>query len=267
MRYLTTIIVFAASIAGPASAQSDGLPKLDLPPMIKPSESEAGRVLCAPERMTRMVTRNVSPGLAAAAPAAQPRTLYRQGSLMLRTEESPDPARGQMVVVVSEPDIWMFNTATNMGQHQVDPGPEFFVHAPILPISAELPPPLRTLEFGCELDFLKRHGADAPAQTIPWGGGKATVHQVRAGEHVVSMLLSQGRRAPLLVAYANAGKPVLMVRYDEYRNDLPDRPDLFSRPSLVEFAPAQPAPRPPAAPPATQQPTGQTPAAQQPTNL
>lgn len=253
MRSLTGIAVtLMVSLAGAAFAQP-AAPQLDVPPPIKPSTTTAGQPVCAPERLTRMLVRNVSPGLAAAAQAAQPRVIYRQGATFLRTEESPDPARGQPVAVIAEPDIWVFNTATRKGQHQVDPGPDFFVHAPVLPLTPELPPALRALEYGCELEFLKRHGADVAQQSIPWGEARATVHQVQLGEHLVSMLMSQNRRTPLLIAYAKAGKPVSMVRYDEFRDDLPERPALFSRPDRYEFtegpAPGAKPPAPPAGAP------------------
>jgi hypothetical protein len=249
------IIAFAVSLAGAAAAQPVPLPQLDVPPPIKPSEGASGEPLCAPEKLTRMVVRNVSPGLAAAAPAAQPRVIYRQGLLHLRTEESPDPARGQPIVVVAEPDIWVFNNATRKGQHQVDPGPEFFVHAPVLPIAPDLPPALRSLQYGCELEFLRRQGAEAARQTIPWGEARATVHQVQVGEHVVSVLLTERRQTPLMVAYAKAGKPVFMMRYDEFRADLTDRPALFARPERVEFTEA---PRAGAGPPSGQPPAPAT---------
>lgn len=251
MRSLTAGIVASTALVGAALAQPVPPPKLDLPEPIKPSTSASGQPLCAPERLTRMVVRNVSPGLAAAAPAAQPRTLYRQGAMNLRTEESPDPARGQPVVVIAEPDVWIFNTATRKGEHRLDPGPEFFVHAPILPIADDMPEAARSLEYGCELDFLRRHGAEAARQTIAWGEARATLHQVELGLHVVSVLLTERRKTPLMVAYAKAGKPVFMVRYDEFRDDLTDRPALFARPDRVAFTEA---------PPAAGSPPGQTPA-------
>lgn len=259
MRSLMIGIAFAASLGGMALAQPVAPPELDVPPPVKPSTGASGEPLCGPEKLIRMVVRNVSPGLAAAAPTAQPRVMYRQSALNLRTEESPDPTRGQPIVIISEPDIWIFNTANRKGQHQIDPGPELFVHAPILPAAQDLPPALRSLEYGCELEFLKRQGAQAARQTIPWGEGKATVHQVQLGEHVVSMLLTERRETPLLVAYAKGGKGVFMVRYDEFRNDLADRPALFARPGGVEFTEGPPAgmvPRPgQATPPAQPKPT------------
>jgi hypothetical protein len=241
MRSLTGIAAtLTISLAGAAFAQPAAPPQLDVPPPIKPSTTTGGQPVCAPDRLTRMLVRNVSPGLAAASPAAQPRVMYRKGATFLRTEESPDPTRGQPVVVIAEPDIWVFNTATRKGQHQVDPGPDFFVHAPILPLAADLPPALRALEYGCELEFLKRHGADVAQQSIPWGEARATVHQVEFDEHRISMLLNQNRRTPLLVAYAKAGKAVFMIRYDEFRDDVTERPGTFSRPDRYEFTEGPP---------------------------
>lgn len=245
------VIAFAALLAVPAWAQPVPPPQLDLPQMAPPSSTPSGEALCAPEKLTRMVVRNISPGLPAAAPAAQPRTLYRQGALYMRSEESPDPARGQPVVIVAEPNIWMVNLSTRTGQHQVDPGPEFVVRAPVLPMTAETPPQFRSLEYGCELEFLRRNGADSPIQVVPWGEAKATVHQVTAGEHQLSVLLTERRQSPLLVAYSRAGKGLFMMRYDEFRNDLTDRPALFAPPREMKIteaaplkAPASPPPRP-----------------------
>lgn len=251
MRSSTTgIIALAVSLAGSAVAQPAPLPELDLPAPVKPSADASGQPVCAPEKLTRIVIRNVSPGLAAAAPAAQPRTLYRQGAIYLRSEESPDPARGQPVVIISEPDIWTVNMATRTGQHQVDPGPELIVRAPILPLTADVPADFRTLEYGCELDFMRRANATAPLQTIPWGQGRATVHQVVSGEHVVSILLAERAQEPLMVAYAKAGRPLFAVRYDDFRTNLSDRPALFARPERLTITegPEQASPPPTAAP-------------------
>jgi len=259
MRGLTASLTGGLLLACAAQAQ----PALDVPPIIPlpkagpaappPLEPRLGPPPCAPEKLVRMVVRNVSPGLAAASPVAQPRTLYRQGTTYLRSEESPDPARGQPVVIISEPDIWTVNMATRTGRHQVDPGPELVVRAPILPLTPDLPADFRTLEYGCELDFMRRANATEPKQTIPWGDGRATVHQVVAGEHVVSILLSDRAQEPLMVGYAKAGRPLFAVRYDDFRGNVPDRPGLFAPPQRVTITegtaqagtPSTAAPRPP----------------------
>ncbi|MDZ4370292.1 MAG: hypothetical protein U1C74_02575 [Phenylobacterium sp.] len=201
---------------------------------------------CAPEKLFRTTVRNISPGLAAAARAAQPRQMWRQGRLYFRSEEQPDPVRGdQAVVIVSEPDIWMVNLATREARHSVDPGPEFVVRAPILPPAPELPAIFRGLEFGCELEFVARYAPKAE-RTVPWGAAQATLHTVTSGEHVIAVLMDMRRERPLLLSYQRAGRPVMVLRYDDYRQGLPDRPDLFAPAKNHKIVPAGegPPPRP-----------------------
>jgi hypothetical protein len=198
--------------------------------------------------MARMVVRNVSPNLAAAAPQAQPRTLYRFGSMQLRSEESPDPTRGQHnIIIISEPDIWAMNMVTKTGRHQLDPGPELHVRAPVVPLTAEMPRLFLGLEFGCETEFVARH-APQPARMMAWGADRANMHVVAEGEHSLSILIHERRQAPLLVIYARAGKPVYAIRYDEWRADLPERANLFQPPGGVRFTEGPAGPTPPRLP-------------------
>lgn len=226
--------------AGAASAQPAGdPPSLAVPPVAQPSGT------CAPEKLLRTTVRNISPGLQAAASGAQPRTIWRQGAFFLRNEEGVDPLRGdQNLIIVAEPDIWMINLATRTGQHSVDPGPELVVRAPIPPVGA--PPELLKLEFGCEREFLAEF-APTPERELPWGARQAALHRVTVGEHGVAILMDSQRDAPLMVSYLRQGRPVVVFRYDEYRRDLPDRPDLF-RPDksirIVEAPRAGPNPEP-----------------------
>lgn len=202
---------------------------------------------CAPAKMARMVVRNISPNLQAAAPQAQPRTIYRLGSTHLRSEESPDPSRGtHNIVVVAEPDIWAFNMVSRQGQHQVDPGPDLTVHAPLTPVTPDVPALFKTLEYGCEPEFVARN-APQPARVMAWGSDKANMHVVTIGDQSLSILMHERRQAPLLVIYAKQGRPVFAVRYDEWRVDLPPRDNLFQAPPGVKFtegAAAAPLPGP-----------------------
>lgn len=248
---LAAIIGFGMAGAGAAQTPpgESAPPELDLPKPAPPSTTSAGRPICAPAKLTRMTVRNISPGLAAASPAAQPRTLHRRDSIYLRSEESPDPQRGQQVVIVAEPDIWQVNLATRAGVHQVDPGPDLVVHAPILPVVPDMPPQLLTLEYGCELQFLQAAGAAEPRQVVPWGADKAGLHVVEFGAHAVTILMNVRREAPLMLAYLREGKAVFAIRYDAYRADLPDNPALFQPPKnmrITEGPPAKPQPASPA---------------------
>ena len=207
----------------------------------QPAPSTApARPLCAPAKLTRMVVRNVSPELLAASAAAQPRTLWRQGAAYLRSEGSPDPARGvQAVVIIAEPDVWLINPASRTGEHRVDPGPDLNVRAPIQPRSPDLPAVLLTLEYGCEAEFVAAH-APRPLQVVAWGADNASLHVATAGEHEVSILMHAKHKTPLMLLYAKAKKPVFAIRYDEYRADLPERPALFTPPDNYKITEAPP---------------------------
>ena len=200
---------------------------------------------CAPERLVRMTIRNISPGLAAADPRAQPRVIWRQGAKLLRSEESPDLATGgaAMVVIISEPDIWTFNLANRRGGHALDPGPVLEVQAPILPVIPDLPPDFRTLEFGCEAAFVAAH-APQPVRNVPWGKTVLAAHMATVGDHSIAFLMDSRRSAPVLISYARAGAPVFAIRYDAWRADLPEQPDLFLPPKNVQITEAVGPPKP-----------------------
>lgn len=206
---------------------------------------------CAPLQMFKATIRNISPGIAAADRAAQPRQLWRQGDRFLRSEESPDPVRGDLtVVIIAEPNIWAYNQATRQGRHTVDPGPSLVVKAPILPALPGMPDPMRNLEFGCEAVFVATY-APQQQRLVPWGASQAALHAVTMGEHTVAVLMDTKRNAPLMLSYLRRGQPGLVIRYDEYRHGLPDRPALFQPPKNIKITEAgtEAAPSPLGAPP------------------
>ncbi|PZQ55961.1 MAG: hypothetical protein DI570_21525 [Phenylobacterium zucineum] len=262
---MSRVLPVAAAVsilwAGAAAAQQLALPPIQPLPPVQPlppggaaAPGAPSTGLCMLDTLFRGTIRNISPGLAAADRAAQPRSLWRFGSTFLRSEEQPDPVRGnQMLTIVAEPDIWAINLTTGVGQHSVDPGPDFTVHAPILPPAPDLPPPLRTLEYGCEPEFVKQY-APQPQQLVKWGPIQATLHAAVFGDHAVIVLMDQRRVEPIMVSYMRQGRPVYVVRYDEWRRGLPNRPEMFVPPknARITEAPAVPpggAPGEPAEPP------------------
>lgn len=185
---------------------------------------------CAPEQLFRAVVRNVSPGLAAADRRAQPRTIYRKGAAYFRTDELPDPVRGDQVsVIVAEPDIWNVDFATRQAQHQTDPGPSFDVHAPIVPPGPDTPPAFMALEFGCEAAFVAAY-APRPQRTVAWGPTVASLHVATLGDRSLAILMDDRRQQPLMISYLKGAAPVFVVRYDDYRQGLADRQGLFEPP-------------------------------------
>jgi hypothetical protein len=231
-------------VAGQTLAQKP--PELDVPAVVPPGappapdpfnprEGAPAAANCAPTGLFSATVRNISPGLAASDPRAQPRQLWRQGSQYLRSVEQPLPNGAQSVVVIAEPHVWAYNEATRSGRHTIDPGPVLEVRAPILPPALGLPPELLRLEFGCEPDFVAAHAA-TPQQVINWGGEKAGVRVYTSGEHSVAILMDSRRSQPLMLSYLRQGRPMFVLRYDAYRRGLPERPELFQPPKSVKFA-------------------------------
>lgn len=229
------LVWLGLGLAGPSAAQA---PAAALPPPAQSSLPGAASPdvipldpnRCAPAGLFRAVVRNVTPGLMAADRAAGPRTLYRLGDRFMRSEEDPDTQSGdQNIVVVAEPDLWVLNTPTRRARHGRDPGPDLVVKAPILPQSFGLPEAFKGLEFGCEPDWVARNAAQALRQ-VSWGGIAATFHQVTSGDHTVVVLMDQRRKEPLVISYLRQGKPLLVLRYDDYRAGMPERPQLFEAP-------------------------------------
>lgn len=237
MRDFRNVAIFgglaaAFALAGLAQAQTPGAPPpppaslLATPAVGQPAESMG----CVPMGLFRAVVRNVTPGLQAADRQAQPRTYYRQGAKLMRSEEQPDPSSGaQNIVIVAEPDIWVLNVVARQAQHGVDPGPDLDVHAPILPPSLDTPESFRTLEFGCETVFVATY-APRQQRMVQWGGTVAALHAVTVGDQSLAILMDQRRNQPLMISYIRRGQPVLVLRYDDYRLGQPERPQLFAAP-------------------------------------
>ena len=200
------ILILAMAVAAPALAQP-----------------------CAPGTLTRIVYRNVSPGLAAEAPQAQPRTLWRQGALFLRSELQPTPgAPSEPLVIVAEPEIWMIDPVKRSGQRSLDPGPMMFVSAPILAMP-EVPAAFRALEFGCEAAFIAAH-APQPAGNLNWGSRPAARHVLADGGHTLTVIMDRRSKRPLMLTYDRDGATVIALRYDDYDDKQPPQKGLFAPP-------------------------------------
>lgn len=219
-------------------------PGADAPAPSPGAGPEGQGAFCDADRTVRLVVRNVSPGLAAIDPRAQPRTIYRRGTSQLRVEEQPDMARNgsKSLFLITEPHVWTIDVGQRAGVHSMDPGPIFEAHAPILPASPQVAPAFRGLEYGCEAAFVAAT-APQPQRTIAWGEIQATVHGVTAGDQSLAILMDARRQTPLMISYIVQGKPKVVVRYDEYRGDLPDRPELFLPGKGLRITEAPPPPK------------------------
>ena len=119
------------------------------------------------------------------------------------------------------------------GRHLVDPGPTFFAAAPII-AGQGVPAAFAELEFGCEAAFARGRGREAGSRVV--GGKTARIFALQSGDRRLEILLNE-RGEPAEVAYYQAGRTVLVIRYDIYETGLPDNPALFQKPTGITFTP------------------------------
>lgn len=241
---ILAIVTALAATAAQAQPQAPASPLIAAPP--KP-EAAAPVPPCRPKSLVSMTVRNVTPGLQASDPRAQPKRLWRKSEKFLRSLDQPvvsqalqdpkAPMARQALVIVAEPDVWMIDMASREGRHSVDKGPVLEVRAPILgPGTA--PPEFMSLEYGCEAEFVKVR-APLAQRTVRWGGVDAGIHTYVVGTASLAILLDDRTGEPFIITYVRDGRPVTIIIYDEYRRDQPDQPELFRPPPDVKITEAE----------------------------
>jgi len=242
---ILAIVTALAATAAQAQPQAPASPLIAAPPT---PEAAAAVPPCRPKSLVSMTVRNVTPGLQASDPRAQPKRLWRKSEKFLRSLEQPvvsqalqdpnAPMARQALVIVAEPDVWMIDMASREGRHSLDPGPVLEVRAPILSPGVA-PPEFMSLEYGCEAEFVKVR-APLAQRTVRWGGVDAALHTYTVGTSSVAILLNSRTGEPHIVIQVRDGRPVTMIIYDEYRQDQPDQSELFRPPADVKITEAPP---------------------------
>jgi hypothetical protein len=205
--------------------------------IVRDADAVAGTV----GRMTKVVTRLVSPAPPPGSFAAKPRTLYRVGERYGRVEEEPDPEQAiHGLIVVAEPDVWMVNLMDRTARHVVDSGPTFVFRVPLIPEEPGAPkPPL--LELGDEYAFLRAHGAKRSA------AGKLERWDVRVDGISVTLDGDPGKERPRRIRIARDGGDAFELEYLEYARDLAPRLELFLPPEGIRVEEQDGATAPPTA--------------------
>jgi hypothetical protein len=194
----------------------------------------AAGAICAPEKLMRIVTHDVTPSVALESFLRKPKTLYRMGTKYGRVEEPSNPRTGiHLLVVVNEPDVWMVNLRDRTGRHIVDPGPTFNFRAPVFEKEG-MPPLLETLELGCERAFLKANGAKlGSSDTVR--GRRCALHSVELGDFRVALCLDTATEKPMRASVYERNLLLFAMEYDTYQDDLAPDPTLFAQPRGITF--------------------------------
>ncbi len=165
----------------------------------------------APKTMTKMEVILQASDVVPGSFATKPKVMYRAGTKYCRIEESPDEEHKiHGLVIISEPDVWMINSADKSGRHLVDSGPTYNCRLPLfdvvgLMLPSEEAKPISELEFGQEIEFFQRHGA------TPHPGGvmqskQTTAYKLQFGESSLGLFTSGTPERPLAVAWIHGGK-------------------------------------------------------------
>ena len=189
--------------------------------------------LCAPEKLVRIETTNMSPGIRKDSFAAMPKVLYRLGSRKARLEEQLDPAENiHMLFVMNAPRSWIVDLVSKKAQLVFDPDPTPDIHVPIFNDN-KVPAEIVDVEFGCEAAFIAHPATGHEASKA--GNGGATKHFIRSGPWKLTLVTLEGSSTPRMALLLKDEKVVNAIRYGAYQ-ELADVPEgLFGPPAGIEI--------------------------------
>jgi hypothetical protein len=193
---------------------------------------------CAPPKMVRIETRNVTPGLPAGDFAGLPKVMYRLGNGRVRFEEQPDPRMGvQLLYVIDAPDSWSIDLQKKVGEHAVDEADTKTLRAPLF-ADEGIPKEISAIEFGCEDAFVKDpatiHGQ------LKTSNGIALRHSVVSGSWKATLVYREGATRPHSALLSKDDKVVMAIRYVSYETveHVPD--GFFAPPADVQITEPKP---------------------------
>lgn len=198
-----------------------------------PLGAPAADRVCAPAAMLKAVTAWDVPGAPKDHFVRAPKTLYRQGERFGRVEEAQNAETGlHLLVVVSEPDLWVADLVTKRGNYQKDPGPSYNFRALVFGDPNIQSRFINSLEFGCEAAWLAEAGATRSSVNHASLGAVEQLAYTEGSESLSLFLRSGG---PARLELMRNGSLYVAVQYLQYSAGLPFQPDLFTRPIDIVF--------------------------------
>lgn len=198
---------------------------------------------CAPPAVLKIVTAEEIEGTHRGDFLTAPRTLYRMGEKAGRLEQAKNARTGsQLLLVVNEPDIWVANLAKGQGRHVVDAGPSLKFRAHVIDnASAVKSEFIRTLEYGCEVQWMRDAGAK-PLKIHHATLGRVNKLEYSEGDEHLVLYERDGK--PLRLRLLNRDRQIVAMNYLRYETVKSVDPALFAEPQGIAFAvdaPASPA--------------------------
>lgn len=186
-------------------------------------------------QMVHVEFRFLSPKINPGSFEASIRKVWRSGDQYLRIEEAPDlQQRIHSVIIVNEPDVWMWNRFDNTARHIVDSGPTNVVHDPLF--SGEPSKVLQGLEIGGEKDFFAANKASSlPDENVD--GMDCAASSLTVDDSTLTLYLRKSDGSPFQVSIKNP-RGAYAVRYEKYESRLRLDPSLFVAPKEAKISEA-----------------------------
>lgn len=203
---------------------------------LKEIVAEAGGSVLPPgltsKKMTKIVSRNTTPGMDPNCWGALPVIQYILGNKYARVEEKPDPPlKLHGLIIANTPDVWMINLWDKTGQHIVDPDPNGGYYSLIIP-SDEPNMTFKDFTFGAELDFMKKHNVEKSQLEIEQK--QYDLYSIQPGNVKIELIVN--KQIPYIVRIFESGKIIHQITYDEYKIDLEPDLSLFEPPEDIEMS-------------------------------
>jgi len=192
------------------------------------------RAECAPRGLVKIAYRDATPTIPQDSFAAQPKVLYRMGTQYGLVQEATDPENlTKRLIVVNEPDTWRINMLTKKGVYKYDRSEPLRFEAPVFD-GPDHPEFLRSMEFGCELAFMKEHVSEPPKK-VTVAEHELLSYQLEQGRYRIMLAVNPGNQRPFALGYFVDGEMVQYLRYLVYQDNLPANTRVFWPPAEIEI--------------------------------
>ncbi|HWF48379.1 MAG TPA: hypothetical protein VG168_15335, partial [Bryobacteraceae bacterium] len=186
-----------------------------------------------PKTMTKAVVRLTGPGIKPGSPAALPKTIYRAGPHYARIEDPPDARQGmRKLTIIAEPDAYSVNLMDKKGAHAIDQGGADDVHMPVVFDPTHKLKTLNHLEFGDELAFFEKAGAEKAIGPIV-NNQPTDAYRLPEEEGSAILIVKRGSETPISLSWQTKDG---IYTYEYFRYEqLPFNPALFAKPAGISY--------------------------------
>lgn len=187
--------------------------------------------LAAPTaKMTKIIFRNITPGVDKDSYEAQPVTVYLYGDHYIRVEEQPDTLQGlHGLMIVRNSESWSINLMDNTANHYVADSDLYNMNIPLIPQTVN-DERFEGLDYGRELTFFS---SATISQDMINDISVQHYDMIKDGIRF-ELLCKKDPVKPYILRISAGGQPMYQYMFEQYMDDLPVDMTLFEIPANVK---------------------------------